>query len=134
MREVDSLQLLAPADFLVVQAGYVGNVDLKAKVERFTERRVKEPACAMSCMVAPRSYPTTTKSVVHMLSPEAELLHYEAAPVFPTRQRAKLPREALDGGKEVTVRSDLESIGVQICSVEVSLILPPFGQRLNREG
>lgn len=40
--------------------------------------------------------------------------------MYPRRKQAKLPREALDGGKEMTVRSDLESIGVQICSVEVS--------------
>jgi translation initiation factor eIF-2B subunit epsilon len=54
MREVDSLQILAPADFLVVQAGYVGNVDLGAKVKEFTERRLAKPTLSMSCVVAPR--------------------------------------------------------------------------------
>lgn len=54
MREVDSLGILAPADFLVVQAGYVGNIDLAEKVKEFTERRKVDPTLAMSCVVAPR--------------------------------------------------------------------------------
>ncbi|KAG0657642.1 hypothetical protein C6P46_006296 [Rhodotorula mucilaginosa] len=37
LREVDSLQILAPADYLVVQAGYVGNVDLKEKLLHYEE-------------------------------------------------------------------------------------------------
>lgn len=54
LREVDSLGILAPTDFLVVQAGYVGNVDLKQKVAEFTERRKSESSLSMSCVVAPR--------------------------------------------------------------------------------
>ena len=53
LREVDSLQILAPADYLVVQAGYVGNVDLKEKVQEFTDRRLKDPNLSMSCIVRP---------------------------------------------------------------------------------
>lgn len=53
LREVDSLQILAPADFLVVQAGYVGNVDLAQKVKDFAERRKADPNMTMSCVVAP---------------------------------------------------------------------------------
>lgn len=53
LREVDGLQILAPADYLVVQAGYVGNVDLKVKVDEFTERRKKDPNMSMSCIVKP---------------------------------------------------------------------------------
>lgn len=53
LREVDSLQILAPADYLVVQAGYVGNVDLKEKVQQFTDRRLKDPNLSMSCIVRP---------------------------------------------------------------------------------
>ena len=53
LREVDSLQILAPADYLVVQAGYVGNVDLKEKVQEFTDRRIKDPNLSMSCIVRP---------------------------------------------------------------------------------
>lgn len=59
LREVDSLQILAPADYLVVQAGYVGNVDLAQKVKDFAERRKKDPSMTMSCVVAP----TETKFV-----------------------------------------------------------------------
>lgn len=57
LREVDSLGILAPADFLVVQVGYVGNIDLAGKVEEFGERRKKDPTLAMSCVVAPRTVP-----------------------------------------------------------------------------
>lgn len=53
LREVDSLQILAPADFLVVQAGYVGSIDLAQKVKEFTERRTTDPTLTMSCVVAP---------------------------------------------------------------------------------
>lgn len=58
LREVDSLQILNPADFLVVQVGYVGNVDLKQRVEEFGERRKMDQALAMSCVVAPRGDPS----------------------------------------------------------------------------
>lgn len=56
---------------------------------------------------------------MHLLAPNNQLLHYEECSLYPKRKRAKLPREALEGGKEATARGDLESIGVQICSVEV---------------
>lgn len=54
LREVDGLQILAPADFLVVQAGYVGNAGLGELVKDFTERRKRDPNLSMSCVVAPR--------------------------------------------------------------------------------
>ena len=53
LREVDGLQILAPADYLVVQAGFLGNVDLKDKVHEFTERRKADPSLTMSCIVRP---------------------------------------------------------------------------------
>lgn len=62
LREVDSLGILAPTDFLVVQAGYVGNVNLEEKVKEFTERRVRESSLAMSCLVAPRKTPLVLSS------------------------------------------------------------------------
>lgn len=54
LREVDGLGILAPVDYLVVQAGYVGNIDLKAKVDAFTQRRLADPTMTMDCIVAPR--------------------------------------------------------------------------------
>jgi translation initiation factor eIF-2B subunit epsilon len=54
LREVDGLGILAPVDYLVVQAGYVGNIDLKEKVEEFTAKRVADPSLTMSCVVSPR--------------------------------------------------------------------------------
>ncbi|KAK4051858.1 translation initiation factor eIF-2B epsilon subunit, GEF [Microbotryomycetes sp. JL201] len=120
LREVDSLQILAPADYLVVQAGYVGNIDLQQKVNEFTERRKADPTMTMSCVVAPIATRTTSTYAVHTMSADAQLFHYEQTSLFPKLKRARLPREALEGGKTVRVRSDLESIGVAICSVEVA--------------
>ena len=56
LREVDGLGILAPADFLVVQAGYVGNVDLGEKVKEFAARRAASPMLSMSCVIAPRKH------------------------------------------------------------------------------
>ncbi|SGY47010.1 BQ5605_C001g00486 [Microbotryum silenes-dioicae] len=129
LREVDSLQILAPADFLIVQAGYVGNLNLKAKVTQFAARRKADPNMCMSCVVAPvetRSVDhattmssTTPTFAILAISGTHQLMQYEQSPLFPALRKAKLPREALDGGKELQVRADLESVGVAICSVEV---------------
>ncbi|SCV74138.1 BQ2448_6570 [Microbotryum intermedium] len=120
LREVDSLQILAPADFLVVQAGYVGNLNLKGKVTEFAARRKADPNMCMSCVVAPVETRTTPTFAILALSGSYQLMHYEQSPLFPALRKAKLPREALDDGKELQVRADLESVGVAICSVEVS--------------
>lgn len=52
MREVDALGILAPTEFLVVQAGYVGSIDLKDQVERFRARRTKDPNLVLSAIVS----------------------------------------------------------------------------------
>lgn len=54
LRELDKLGILGPVDYLVVQAGYVGNLFLKDKVDEFTVRRKADPSLTMSCVVAPR--------------------------------------------------------------------------------
>jgi hypothetical protein len=66
---------------------------------------------------------TTSTFAVHALSADAQLFHYEQSSLFPTLRQARLPREALDGHKEIHVRADLESIGVAICSIEVIAFL-----------
>lgn len=146
LREVDSLSILSPSDYLVVQAGYVGNVDLKSKVEEFGERRKADQSLTMSCLVSPiqnkyvsnfyRSplslkkriadiyslslHRTNSVFAVHALSPNHQLFHYEQSQLFPKMKSFKLPREALSNPEqEVTTRSDLESVGLVICSNEV---------------
>ncbi|KAI5474655.1 hypothetical protein MNV49_002699 [Pseudohyphozyma bogoriensis] len=119
LREVDGLGILSPADFLVVQAGYVGNVDLAGKVAEFTKKRKEDPYLLMSCVVAPRKVATTSKLAVHVLSQNDQLLHYEESSMFPKIKQAMIPREALQGGKEVRTRSDLEAVGIAICNIEV---------------
>ncbi|GAA5835110.1 hypothetical protein JCM9279_007202 [Rhodotorula babjevae] len=120
LREVDGLQILAPADYLVVQAGYVGNVDLKAKVDEFAERRKADPSLSMSCIVRPIVNKTHSTFAVHSLTNDAQLLHYEQSSLFPKMKTFTVPREALAGGKDVHTRSDLEAVGAVICSSEVA--------------
>ncbi|GAA5924014.1 hypothetical protein JCM10213_004472 [Rhodosporidiobolus nylandii] len=120
MRECDSLSILSPADYLVVQAGYVGNVDLKQKVQEFTERRKQDPNMSMSCIVKPISAKTHSTFAVHTLSSDAQLFHYEHSSTFPRVKQFKVPREALQSGKAIQTRSDLEAVGAVICSVEVA--------------
>ncbi|GAA6059328.1 hypothetical protein JCM10212_005908 [Sporobolomyces blumeae] len=120
MREVDGLSLLAPTDYLVVQAGYVGNIELKDKVEEFTQRRLADPSLSMSCIVSPIHTKTSAVFAVHALSNDAQLFHYEQSSLFPKMKSFKVPREALQDGKEIHTRSDLESVGAVICSVEVA--------------
>ncbi|TKA57409.1 hypothetical protein B0A53_00638 [Rhodotorula sp. CCFEE 5036] len=110
LREVDSLQILAPADYLVVQAGYVGNVDLKEKVQEFTDRRLKDPNLSMSCIVRPITKQTHATFAVHTLTPDAQLLHYEESLLFPKMKKFTIPREALGNGTELRARSDLEAV------------------------
>lgn len=98
----------------------------------------------MSCVVAPsesrsvasrspllshlltthHSRRTTSTFAIHAVSTDAQLFHYEQSSLFPSLKQARLPREAIESGKEIHVRADLESIGVAICSVEVRT-LPP---------
>lgn len=64
---------------------------------------------------------TNSVFAVHALSPNHQLLHYEQSQLFPKMKTFKLPREALSNPEhEVTTRSDLESVGLVICSNEVS--------------
>ncbi|GAA5862554.1 hypothetical protein JCM3774_001056 [Rhodotorula dairenensis] len=120
LREVDSLQVLAPADYLVVQAGYVGNVDLKEKVQEFTDRRLKDPNLSMSCIVRPITKQTHSTFAIHTLTPDAQLLHYEQSSLYPKMKNFTIPREALGSGSELRARSDLEAVGAVICSSEVA--------------
>ncbi|TNY22364.1 hypothetical protein DMC30DRAFT_392369 [Rhodotorula diobovata] len=120
LREVDGLQILAPADYLVVQAGFLGNVDLKDKAHEFTERRKADPSLTMSCIVRPIVNKTHSTFAVHSLTTDAQLLHYEQSSLFPKMKTFTVPREALAGGKDVHTRSDLEAVGAVICSPEVA--------------
>ncbi|GAA5939733.1 translation initiation factor eIF2B catalytic subunit epsilon [Sporobolomyces koalae] len=123
LREVDSLQILSPSDYLVVQAGYVGNVDLKHRVEEFAQRKKADPNLTMSCLVSPIQQKTNSVFAVHALSARNDqLLHYEQSQLFPKMRTFRLPREALGAAQDqrVTIRSDLESVGLVICSNEVA--------------
>lgn len=51
MREVDALGILAPTDFLVLQAGFVGSIDFKTEVATFAARRTKDPNYVLSALL-----------------------------------------------------------------------------------
>lgn len=53
MREVDGLALAG--DWLLVKAGYIGNLDLETAVTEFTARRKKDPSLLMDCVVTSRA-------------------------------------------------------------------------------
>jgi hypothetical protein len=61
----------------------------------------------------------SSQSSIYILSPSSQLLHYETSATFPRKPRARFPREMLDNTRDVLIRSDLESIGVDVCSIEV---------------
>lgn len=77
LREVDGLGILAPADFLVVQAGYVGNILLAEKVKEFTTWRKEDPTVCMSCVVTPRKSPWVVSARLLLASPCIDMLLYD---------------------------------------------------------
>lgn len=50
LRDADGLKITA--DFLLVQAGYIGNLDLQSAHERFAEKRKADPNLVMDCLLA----------------------------------------------------------------------------------
>lgn len=50
MRSVDQLDLRSP--FLFVQAGYIGNLDLRKHLDSFSRRKAKDPNLTMECLVS----------------------------------------------------------------------------------
>jgi hypothetical protein len=52
LQEADDLPLAG--DFLLVRAGYVGNLDLRQAVKNFGEKRRKDSGLVMDCLVRPK--------------------------------------------------------------------------------
>ena len=53
MREVDGFGITG--NWLLVKAGYIGNLNLEQAVNDFTVKRKKDPGLLMDCVLAPRS-------------------------------------------------------------------------------
>lgn len=53
------------------------------------------------------------------MSSEKQLLHYLHQPQFPARKRLHFPLEHIEAGQTLLFRTDLESVGVDICNMEV---------------
>ena len=83
----------------------------------------------MSSLQRPARYETddyttnrsASKISTHILTPEKRLMHFLHHPRFPRRRRTHFPLELLEEGKDLAIRTDLESCGVEICNMEVRL-------------
>jgi translation initiation factor eIF-2B subunit epsilon len=51
LRDADQLKITA--NFLLVQVGYLGNLDLRVAHERFAAKRKADPNLVMDCLLAP---------------------------------------------------------------------------------
>lgn len=52
-----------------------------------------------------------------------ECLHYEAVPGLPLKKKTHIPRDIFEKHQNVEVRNDLIDCGIDICSVEVCVVL-----------
>lgn len=57
-------------------------------------------------------------------------MHFAHHPRFPRRRRAQFPLALLEDGKDLAVRTDLESCGVEICNMEASPTIASFSLAL----
>jgi translation initiation factor eIF-2B subunit epsilon len=62
---------------------------------------------------------TPARTSTHIMSSDRQLLHYLHQPVYPARPRTHFPLEHIESGKDLLLRTDLESVGVDICNMEV---------------
>jgi translation initiation factor eIF-2B subunit epsilon len=73
------------------------------------------------------------RTSTHILSSEKQLLHYLHQPPFPARKRTQFPLEHIEAGKTLILRTDLESVGVDVCNMEVpALFVENFDYRSMR--
>lgn len=63
----------------------------------------------------------TSKISTHIIAPQAnnQLLHYMYHSRFPKRARTRFPLELFEAHKDMVIRTDLESVGIDICNMEV---------------
>lgn len=68
--------------------------------------------------------PRGETSVFVVDSDTSEVLHYEAVAAVPATTRVDIPREKLNGRRNVDVRNDLIDCGIDVCALEVRIGLP----------
>ena len=55
-----------------------------------------------------------------------ECLHYEPVKGYPPQPLAHIPREILAKHADLEIRNDLIDCGIDICSIEVRILLQPY--------
>ncbi|WAQ88751.1 hypothetical protein PtA15_10A170 [Puccinia triticina] len=131
LREVDSRALLKTktgsgtdiGTFILARCGYIGNLDLAKAAQRFTVRRKEDGGlpCLSGIMESRTSRMGSSNSTaIHLLDPTSRLLYFHTEPhKFPRPKRIQIPPELFHEPKDLLMRSDLESVGIDLCSVEV---------------
>ncbi|KAI9626796.1 hypothetical protein H4Q26_017702 [Puccinia striiformis f. sp. tritici PST-130] len=131
LREVDSRALLKTktgsgsdiGTFVLAKCGYIGNLDLSKAAQRFTVRRKEDGGlpCLSGIMESRASrIGSSTSTSIHLLDPSSRLLYLHTdRHKFPRQKRIQIPPELFHEPKDLLMRSDLESVGVDLCSVEV---------------
>lgn len=59
------------------------------------------------------------KTATYTLSEKKQIMHYSLSATHPASKRLEIPTEIFSTSKEIYIRTDLESVGVDICDKEV---------------
>ncbi|KAH9812053.1 hypothetical protein DFH28DRAFT_899627 [Melampsora americana] len=129
LREVDSRALLKTKTgdgsdirtFVLAQCGYIGNLDLSLASDRFAIRRKLDGNLpCLSTLVKSVSSASSSSQSIHLLTPTSRLLHFHMEKnKFPSPKRINISAELFQQPQDILLRADLQSIGIEICSVEV---------------
>lgn len=120
LREADALEL--KHNFLLIRVGYLGNLDLAKLLRDFAAKRKQDSNLVLDSVLMPSSTSTTfSESPTYAITPTTRLAHFQ--PPSDSAKRIKIPREIVEEGLlhagGLTIRSDLHSIGVDVCSPDV---------------
>ncbi|MBW0486355.1 hypothetical protein O181_026070 [Austropuccinia psidii MF-1] len=131
LREVDSRALLKTktgdgsdiGTFILARCGYIGNLDLIKASQSFSACRKLQAGlpCLSAIMKSkPDHISSSTSTTVHLLDQSSRLLclHTDQRK-FPQSKQIQIPIQLLQQPQDLLLRADLESIGIDLCSVEV---------------
>ncbi|CAH7668258.1 hypothetical protein PPACK8108_LOCUS2741 [Phakopsora pachyrhizi] len=131
LREVDSRAILKTktgsgsdiGTFVLVQCGYIGNLELSLASWKFTASRKSSGGLLCLSEITeskPDRASSSNSTLIHLLDQDYRVLYFQAnQQKFPSTKYARIPTEFFQQSRECLLRADLESVGVDICSVEV---------------
>lgn len=129
LREADALEL--KSNFLLLRAGYLGNVDLARALKEFAVKRKADPNLVLDSLLVPSvGHSSAERRPTYAISPSTRLAHYQppvaessfSSSASSSSKRVHIPREIIEEGLLHTgleIRTDLTSVGVDVCSPEV---------------